>query len=172
VRDGGYLFQEVIEGPSVIGFGFVADRGTVLASSLHHEMFSFPQDGGSAVVVEAYESARVEELARRLIEDFQYSGWGLVEFKPCPRRQDVVLMEVNAKFWASIEFTLRTCPLFAHLLFGLRTKAEPIQRMIWPSRLLRNGILRIPANLRAALPAERSREPLTCRDWARSLFPQ
>jgi hypothetical protein len=71
---------------------------------LHHEILSTPVHGGSAVAVEAYESTRVQELARRLIADF---GWGLVEFKPCVRRGDFVLMEVNAKFWASIEFTLR-----------------------------------------------------------------
>jgi hypothetical protein len=171
VRHGGFLFQEVIEGRSVIGFGFLADRGRVVASSLHHEMFSFPRDGGSAVVVESCESPRVDELARRLIQDFQYSGWGLIEFKPCSRRDDFVLMELNAKFWASIEFTLRTCPLFAHLLFGIRTEAEPIRRMIWPSRLLRTGLFRIPVTLRKSLPADRSRERLIWRDWARSLFP-
>lgn len=171
VRRGGYLLQEVIEGPSVIGFGFVADRGRVVASSLHHEMFSFPRDGGSAVAVESCECPRVEELAKRLICEFQYSGWGLIEFKPCPRRNDFVFMELNAKFWASIEFTLRTCPLFAHLLFGIRAEAEPIKRMIWPSRLLRNGLLHVPASLRKALPAGLSRERLHWHDGARSLFP-
>lgn len=172
VRKGGYLFQEVIEGPSVIGFGFIADRGRVVASGLHHEIFSFPRDGGSAVVVERCESPRVEELSTRLIRDFQYSGWGLIEFKPCPRRHDFVLMELNAKFWASIEFTLRTCPVFAHLLFGIRTDAEPIRRMIWPSRLLRNGLIHVPAGLGKSFPATPSHEGLSWRDWARSLFPQ
>lgn len=172
ICEGGYLFQEVIEGPSVIGFGFLADRGKVVACNLHHEMLSYPRDGGSAVVVECYESPRVEELARRLICDFRYNGWGLIEFKPCPRRHDFVLMELNAKFWASIEFTLRTCPLFAHLLFGIQTEAEPIRRMIWPSRLLRNGLVRVPASLRKSLPANLSHERLSWRDWARSLFPR
>jgi hypothetical protein len=170
-RSGHYLFQEVIEGPSVIGFGFLADRGKVVASSLHHEILSTPVHGGSAVAVEAYESTRVEQLAQRLIVDFQYSGWGLVEFKPCVRRGDFVLMEVNAKFWASIEFTLRTRPLFPHLLFGVRTEAEPIRRMLWPSRALRNGLHRLPAAAARALPAARTREPLSWRDFARSVFP-
>ena len=170
-RSGHYLFQEVIEGPSVIGFGFLADRGKVLASSLHHELLSTPVHGGSAVAVEPYESPRVEELAQRLIADFQYSGWGLIEFKPCVRRGDFVLMEVNAKFWASIEFTLRTRPLFSHLLFGIRTEAEPIRRMMWPSRALRNGLLRLPAAAAKALPAVSTREPLSWRDFARSVFP-
>jgi hypothetical protein len=170
-QSGHYLFQEVVEGPSVIGFGFLADRGKVVASSLHHEILSTPVHGGSAVAVEPYESPRVEELAQRLIADFQYSGWGLVEFKPCVRRGDFVLMEVNAKFWASIEFTLRTRPLFSHLLFGVRTEAEPIRRMVWPSRALRNGLLRLPSAAARALPAASSREPLSWRDFARSVFP-
>jgi hypothetical protein len=170
-RSGHYLFQEVVEGPSVIGFGFLADRGKVLASSLHHELLSTPVHGGSAVAVEAYESSRVEELAQRFIADFQYSGWGLIEFKPCVRRGDFVLMEVNAKFWASIEFMLRTRPLFSHLLFGIRTEAEPIRRMMWPGRALRNGLLRLPAAAAKALPAVSTREPLSWRDFARSIFP-
>jgi hypothetical protein len=170
-RSADYLFQEVIEGPSVIGYGFLADRGKVVASSLHHEILSWPVHGGSAVAVEAYESIRVQELAQRLIADFQYSGWGLIEFKPCSRRDDFVLMEVNAKFWASIEFTLRTRPLFSHLLFGVRTDAEPIRRMMWPSRALRNGLLRLPSAAARALPAASSREPLSWRDFARCIIP-
>jgi hypothetical protein len=171
-RSAGYLYQEVIEGPSVIGFGFLADRGRVEASNLHHEILSIPPHGGSAVVVEACAVSRVDQLARRLISDFQYSGWGLIEFKPCPRRRDFVLMEFNAKFWASLEFTLRTCPIFSHLLLGIRTEAEPIRRMIWPARALRNGLLRLPATATKALPATRSREPLSWRDWARCLIPR
>jgi predicted ATP-grasp superfamily ATP-dependent carboligase len=171
-RSAGYLFQEVVEGPSVIGFGFLADRGKVVASSLHHEILSIPPHGGSAVAVETCECARAEELAKRLISDFQYSGWGLIEFKPCSRRSDFVLMEVNAKFWASFEFTLRTRPRFAYLLFGIHSDAEPIRRMIWPARALRNGLLRLPVIATKSLPAFRSREPLSWRDWARSLFPQ
>jgi predicted ATP-grasp superfamily ATP-dependent carboligase len=170
-RSAGYLFQEVIEGPSVIGFGFLADRGKIVASNLHHELLSAPIHGGSAVAVEPYESPRVEELAQRLIADFQYSGWGLIEFKPCVRRDDFVLMEVNAKFWASIEFTLRTRPLFAHLLFGVRTEAEPIRRMIWPGRVLRTGLLRLTSTAAKALPAARTREPLNWRDFARCIVP-
>jgi len=170
VRGGGYLFQEAIEGPSVIGFGFLADRGRVVAARVHHEMLSHPPDGGSAVVVEDYDAPRVEELARRLIADFQYSGWGLIEFKRCTRRNDFVLMEVNAKFWASLEFALRTRPLFSHLLFGISSKAEPIQRMIWPARLLRNGLIRLAVSLHKVVPAVRSYEPPTWRDWARLII--
>jgi predicted ATP-grasp superfamily ATP-dependent carboligase len=160
-----------VEGPSVVGFGFLADRSKVMASSLHHEILSIPPHGGSAVAVEACESPQVEQLARRLISDFRYSGWGLIEFKPSARRDTFVLMEVNAKFWASIEFTLRTCPRFPHLLFGIRTEAEPIRRMIWPARALRNGLLRLPASMRKSLPAASSREPLNWRDWARLIIP-
>lgn len=171
MRRGGYLFQEIIGGPSVIGFGFLADRGRVVAATMHHELLSYPPDGGSAVAVEAYHSPRVEELATRLIADFKYSGWGLVEFKPCANRGDFVFMELNAKFWASLEFTLRTCPRFSYLLFGIQTTAEPIRRLIWPSRMLRNGLMRLPRQAGKLLPAMSSHEPLTWRDWARLLYP-
>lgn len=170
-RKGGYLLQELIPGPSVIGFGFLADRGKVITSKLHHERFSCPRDGGSAVMVEEIESPRVEDLSKRLVSDFGYSGWGLIEFKPCEHRGDFVLMELNAKFWASLEFTLRTHPPFARLLFGIEMRKEPIKSMFWPSRLLRSGLIGLPSGLMEARHANLSRERLTWRDWARCILP-
>src|SRR5690606_3951178 len=112
VRSGEYLFQESIMGEGTNGFAFLAQKGEVLVSAQHHELLSMPRDGGSAVLIRRIAEPRVDELSRRLLAHLRYDGWGLVEYKYCPRRRDYVLMEINAKFWASLDFSMRMEPGF------------------------------------------------------------
>lgn len=51
LKDGRYIAQEVIRSEGVLGYGFLANEGEVLASSMHHEIFSDPPFGGSAVLM-------------------------------------------------------------------------------------------------------------------------
>lgn len=160
---GGFIFQEVIPGAEVYSYGFLADRGRTLAGVGLLERFSCPPDGGSAALMELYDDARLVERAERLIAAAAYSGWGLVEFKWCPRREDYVLMEINPKFWASLELALRTQPRFPKLLFDVDVAAEPIRRMWWPSRVCMMGIDNWPWQLAALGGAHRARERLGAR---------
>jgi predicted ATP-grasp superfamily ATP-dependent carboligase len=99
--------------------------------------------------MELFEDPRLTAAAGRLIHASDYSGWGLVEFKRCLRRDTYVLMEINPKFWASIELVLRTQPAFAKLLLGLSVPAERITKLWWPGRLAMMGIDYWPKHLAA-----------------------
>lgn len=134
------IFQELIEGLGTYGVSFLADNGQMLASHTHFERESFPQDGGSAVIIENFQDKRLVEYTQQIIETLDYSGWGLAEFKYCPRRNDYVFMEINAKFWASCEFSFVNEPLFLQLLFGIVSKEKPTQRMVFISRAFARGI--------------------------------
>ena len=133
------IFQEYIDSPGTYAVGIAAVEGRVLAAHAHHEIESYPASGGSAVVVEQCDDARLLDQARRLIRHTGFSGWGLVEFKYCPRRDDYVFMEVNAKFWASSEFAFRNQPLLPKLLFGVSPAAEPCRRMVFMHRAFQRG---------------------------------
>lgn len=183
VRRERYLFQEKIPGKDVWGFGFIADRGTVIVSQIHREVCSWPSDGGSAVILRPAVDARVDELSRRLLSQLEYSGWGLVEWKFCPRKGDYVLMEVNAKGWASMELALRCEPGFANQLFSLAIAADRIEGLIWPWRLgctiWSNALQGIPALFRYEWIREEgafwrslfsSLLPRFLKDYARSLW--
>ena len=76
------------------------------------------------------------------MKNLKYSGWGLIEFKYCPKRKDYVFMEVNAKFWASIEFTLINNPAFFFKLFGIQYEIKkPVNCIIFLDRLAHYGII-------------------------------
>lgn len=145
----GLIFQEVIESRGTYGVGFIARDGEMVASHTHFEAESMPRLGGSAVIIERYEDARLEHHTRALISASNYSGWGLAEFKYCARRDDFAFMEINTKLWASWEMALRNEPAFARDMFGIAVKPEGIQRMLFLDLALRRGPLFWPRMLRA-----------------------
>jgi len=144
---GDLIFQEYIDSPGTYGVGIVAAEGRLLAAHAHREVESYPASGGSAAIIERVADERLLGHVERLIRHAGFSGWGLVEFKYCPRRDDYVFMEVNAKFWASTEFAFRNEPLLPQLLFDATPVGGPCRRMIFMHRVLQRGpgfLLKLP----------------------------
>lgn len=135
------IYQEFINTPGTYGVGFIARDGVLEVCFSHFESRSYPVSGGSAIKVEAYESERLVELTAKYIEASNYSGWGLAEFKWCNKRQDFVFMEINAKLWASCEFSFRNEPAFIQKLFGIKTIKEEIPSMIFIHRAFNAGLI-------------------------------
>lgn len=134
------IFQELIKGDGTYGVAVLAMDGNLLAHCMHFERESLPKEGGSAVIIEAFEDGRLLDHTRRLIDALRYSGWGLVEYKYCPHRQDFVFMEVNAKFWASCDFTFRNNPMFVRALFDIDSLERPVRRMVFLERAMARGL--------------------------------
>jgi len=136
------IYQEYINTPTTYGVGFLANKGDIVASFLHKEILSMPKAGGSGVVLERIASNRkLSEYTQRIIEDLGYSGWGLAEFKYCNRRDDFVLMEVNTKFWASLEFALLNNNTFLWELFGIIYHEQNVEEVVFLDRLISLGLL-------------------------------
>lgn len=133
------IYQELIESDGTYGVGFVAKEGEILCSHSHFEPQSMPSTGGSAVVIRNFKDARLNKYTQKIIKELNYSGWGLAEFKYCPKRDDFVFMEINAKFWASCEFSFVNEPAFLELLFGIRSQEKPVEKIVFVNRFLTRG---------------------------------
>jgi len=138
-NESGVLFQEYLTHPSTFGFGFIAKSGKVLCAQQHEETLSYPKIGGSAVYIKSFEDKKIQKYSEDLIKKFNYSGWGLVEFKRNNADNDYELMEINPKFWASVEFSLRKNPLFMKLLFDVETLPESFDAMVFKHRSVLSG---------------------------------
>ncbi len=134
------FFQELITTPSTYSVGYLADNGKIVASLAQKEVISVPYHGGSAVVLEKWEDKRLYEYTQRIVEKINYSGWGLAEYKYCDKRDDFVFMEINAKFWASIEFTFINNPLFLKLLFDIDIKQKNIKKAVFINRIIQSDL--------------------------------
>lgn len=138
-NENGVLFQNLLTHPSTFGFGFIAKEGEVLCAVQHEEVLSFPKIGGSAVYIKSLQEEKVKKYSEDLIRSLNYTGWGLVEFKMNNDGTDYELMEINPKFWASIEFSLRKNPMFMKLLFDIDIPNEAIDSMVFKHRSILSG---------------------------------
>lgn len=135
----GLIYQEYITSAGTYGVGFLAQSGKILTANLHFEAESYPQLGGSAVLIEQFADERLLRHAKAILHHSKFDGWGLIEFKYCPNRDDFVFMELNAKFWASCEFAFRNQPDFARILFDAGPIEAPCERMVFMHRALQRG---------------------------------
>jgi len=137
------FFQEFIRPKGTFAVGFIANNGVVLTTFCQEEKISYPYHGGSGVVLSIINDQRLIDYSKRIVKEIKYSGWGLVEFKYCDKRKDYVFMEVNAKFWASIEFAFLNNPDILDLLFGLKVKTKEVKTVIYVDRMLVSNLREI-----------------------------
>jgi len=100
------LIQEFISDPFTYGVGIYAEQGKIIKYFIHKEVLSYPPTGGGGVILTTFNDERLIFYTEKLIDFLKYSGFALVEFKYDSRLEDYVLMEINAKLWASIAFAL------------------------------------------------------------------
>lgn len=148
----GLIVQEYVASLGTYGVAFLADRGVIRHHVGHFESVSMPVTGGSAVQIELWDDPLLFERTRELVAGLGYSGWGLAEFKRAGDG-DYTLMEINAKLWASCEFTFRNRPDMFTDLFRVRHGLPPVRRLIFVHRLIRS-----PKNVLHVKPRRRGQE--------------
>jgi len=145
-----------------IGYSFSAlyQHGKCRRVFMYRELRSFPIRGGSSSYAESFFDADLKAYGLRLLDALQWHGVAQMDFR---RAADgtLHLMEINPKFWASLEVALAAGVNFPLLLCRMAageelTYSEEYQRGLryhWPmSRELRH-IAGRPRSLPAVLGA-------------------
>jgi len=136
-----------------IGFGVLMHHGQALACYQYHRGREFMPTGGVPV---RYESMpiwpNVQDYSVRFLQAMGWEGVAQVEWKAMPGTQDVVLMEVNGRFWASLPGSLHAGMDFPFWLYESRL-GRPVQqtqpyRLKIASRYLQADLKRLELVLR------------------------
>jgi predicted ATP-grasp superfamily ATP-dependent carboligase len=100
----GWLTQEYVRGE---GRGLFAlfDRGEERAVFMHRRLREFPVTGGASTAAESIDDPELRELGLRLLRELGWHGVAMVEFKRRPNGE-YVLMEINPKFWGSLDLAI------------------------------------------------------------------
>ena len=100
------LLQERIVGPGRGAF-FLVDRGVITASFAHKRIREKPPTGGVSVLREAVAIRDdIREYSERLLSELGWSGVAMVEFKEDAETGTPYLMEINARFWGSLQLAI------------------------------------------------------------------
>jgi predicted ATP-grasp superfamily ATP-dependent carboligase len=113
------LVQKRIQGPG-IGIFLLARNGDVLAKFAHRRIREKPPSGGVSVLCESIRPpAEALGAATQLISFNRWNGVAMVEFKWDAIENRPKLIEVNARFWGSLNLAIRAGVDFPLLLYRL-----------------------------------------------------
>jgi predicted ATP-grasp superfamily ATP-dependent carboligase len=102
----GAIVQELVPGNRNYAVCALMDRGRPLAVFTHRELRELPPTGGSATVAESIEPNEVTSMGLEILVKLGWHGVAMVEFKQDIRDGGFRLMEINPRFWASLELAI------------------------------------------------------------------
>lgn len=119
------LLQERIQGPGV-GIFLLFDKGRPVARFSHCRVREKPPSGGVSVLCESVLPDRIAAgQAEALLERLEWHGPAMVEFKRDARDGMLRLMEINGRFWGSLQLAIDAGVDFPALLLDVARGASP-----------------------------------------------
>lgn len=99
------ILQEFIPG---YGCGFFAtyQNGACKRIFMHRRIREYPASGGVSTCAESFYHPKLEEFGRQVLDALSWHGVAMVEFRHDTRDNTFKLIEVNPKFWGSLELAL------------------------------------------------------------------
>ena len=122
-----WIVQEYIQGPGC-GFFSIFDRGEPKAIFMHRRLREYPITGGPSTTAESFYHPRLKELGLKLLESLNWNGVAMVEFKLDQADNEFKLMEINPRFWGSLNLPVACGVDFPYLfcLLAMKKDFEPI----------------------------------------------
>jgi predicted ATP-grasp superfamily ATP-dependent carboligase len=121
------IVQEYIRGPGC-GFFSIFDQGEPKAIFMHRRIREYPITGGPSTLAESYYHPRLKELGLKLLKALNWNGVAMVEFKLDLADNEFKLMEINPRFWGSLNLPVACGVDFPYLfcLLAMKQDFEPV----------------------------------------------
>lgn len=114
-----FLLQQRVEGPGT-GVFLLMENGRVVARFAHRRVREKPPSGGVSVLCESIDPpADALDSAIRILAKVRWTGIAMVEFKIDREGNIARLLEVNARFWGSLQLAIAAGVDFPYLLFRM-----------------------------------------------------
>ena len=99
------VVQEYISGEGRAFFGLF-DHGVPRAVFMHRRLREYPVTGGPSTAAESIADPTLGELGLKLLQALRWHGVAMAEFKKDRRDGRYRLMEINPKFWGSLDLAV------------------------------------------------------------------
>ena len=106
--------QEYIPGD---GYGFFAlfNHGKPLAIFAHKRLHEYPPTGGPSTMAQSISDPELNRIGLKVLGDLNWHGVAMVEFKKDTRDNTFKLIEINPKFWGSLDLAITSGVDFPYL---------------------------------------------------------
>lgn len=119
------LIQQRIVGPGLAVF-VLFSHGELLIDFAHRRLREKPPSGGASVLSESVAvDPQLREYAVRLLGPLGWHGVAMLEFKQDRRTGEIFLIEVNGRFWGSLQLAIAAGVDFPYLTYQLAVGERP-----------------------------------------------
>jgi predicted ATP-grasp superfamily ATP-dependent carboligase len=112
------IVQEYLVGEEY-GFFALFNEGRLRAKMQHRRLLSISYMGGPSVVRISINDRELEELGLKLLNALKWHGPAMVEFKFDNKEKKFKLMEINPRFWGSINLAISAGVDFPYLYYKI-----------------------------------------------------
>lgn len=112
------IVQEYIPGPGV-GVFALFNNSEPRAVFAHRRLREVPYTGGPSSLRESIKAPDIEQHALKLLSKLNWHGVAMVEFKLDSRDNTFKLIEVNPRFWGSLQLAIVSGVDFPYLLYKM-----------------------------------------------------
>jgi predicted ATP-grasp superfamily ATP-dependent carboligase len=117
--------ERIPPGGEALGVGVLMNRASeARASFAYRRLREYPVSGGPSTLRESIRDDALRETAERLLSALGWTGVAMVEFKVDPRDGRPKLLEVNPRFWGSLNHAIVSGVDFPWLLFRLAVEGD------------------------------------------------
>jgi predicted ATP-grasp superfamily ATP-dependent carboligase len=122
------MIQEYVPGG---GYGYFAllRKGEVLVEMTHKRIHEYPPEGGPSTMARSVYLPMAREMGRKLLRALNWSGVAMVEFRGEYEDESVngglKLLEVNPKFWGSLDLAIASGLDFPYLTYCM-ARGDPL----------------------------------------------
>jgi len=111
------LIQEFIPHGGAFGVSMLYNTGKIKASFTHKRIREFPSSGGPSTLREGVHYKEIEQFSSCLLNELCWHGVAMVEYRIDKNTMEPRLMEINPRFWGSLETAVFSGIDFPYLLF-------------------------------------------------------
>lgn len=123
-----FLVQKKVEGPGM-GIFLLMQEGKLIVWFAHQRIREKPPSGGVSVLCKSIiPPLEAITAANKLLQELLWSGVAMVEFKWDNRDNLPKLMEVNARFWGSLQLAVSAGVDFPYFLYCMSTGEKLVHR--------------------------------------------
>lgn len=117
------IIQEYIRGDGY-GVSLLFNQGDLRAKFTHKRLREYPITGGPSTFRVSVKHSKMESHAIKLLKYFNWHGVAMVEFKMDSETRKPILMEVNPRFWGSLNQAIRSGVDFPYLLYKMALEGD------------------------------------------------
>jgi predicted ATP-grasp superfamily ATP-dependent carboligase len=113
-EDNPFVIQEFVPGE---GYGFFAlyDKGKLRTCFMHKRIREVPPSGGPSSAAESVYDPNLLSLGSRILDSLSWHGVAMVEFRKDSKTGEFKLLEINPKFWGSLDLAIASGVNFPYL---------------------------------------------------------